>query len=103
MNRIAEAAMRLDQSDTRLLITPPRGRIFKMAGIFLAIELFLFSITDGILGIVTVPLIFIWCYFYYYFCKIWRSYDYSYFYLVTAPALMVVLSFGVKYLIYNLF
>ena len=103
MNRMADAAMDLDLSGTRLLITPPRRRILLIGGIFLAIELLLFTLTNRFIGIITVPLIFIWCFLYHFYCKIWRSYDYSWFYLIAAPALTVVASVGMKYLLYRLF
>lgn len=105
MNKFVRLGMLVDDgSGETLLIRPPRKKILYIATVLFAVGVLLLGLTvNSLVAVVTLPLMVIWGYLYYMFCRIWVTYRYSKFYLVIIPIVMLVLSFLLRFLISTLF
>ena len=92
----------LDSSDNIHLIFSPTRKLALTALLLLIIAVALITGSMGITMIFTIPMLLFWCVFYYVFCKIWRAYKFSKFYLIAIPVTAVIVSVALKALIYNL-
>lgn len=103
MHRMANAAAHiLDISDEKRYIIAPTKRLLRIAAVLFVIAVILLTLSSGLALIITIPFLVIEGYFYYFFCKIWRSYHYSTAWLVILPAVAVCVSTGIKILLYYL-
>ncbi len=103
MHRMANAAAHLlDTSDEKHYIIAPTKKLLRIAAILFFVAVVLLTLSSGFALIITIPFLVIEGYFYYFFCKIWRSYRYSTAWLIILPALAVFVSIGIKMLLYYL-
>ena len=78
----------LKEQNIRLSV--PRRTVFGFLFVMLLILFLLASFTSYYMTIVTVPLIGYWCYTYYRFSGVWKSFGYSVVVLVIAAVLTVI-------------
>ena len=80
--------------ESRLIVSPTR-KLLAMGMLFFAIAtvLLVFVFTPWV--IVVLPVLAFEGYFYYFFCKVWRSYRFSRFYLVFLPVLALLTAMGI--------
>ncbi|MBQ5842590.1 MAG: hypothetical protein IIW63_05505 [Clostridia bacterium] len=103
MHRLANAAAHiLDASDEKHYIIAPTKKLLRIAVILFVVAVILLTLSSGLALIITIPFLVIEGYFYYFFCKIWRSYRYSTAWLILLPAVAVCFSTGIKMLLYYL-
>lgn len=103
MHRMANAAAHiLDTSEEKRYIIAPTKKLLRIAAFLFVIAVILLTLSSGFALIITIPFLVIEGYFYYFFCKIWRSYRYSTVWLIILPALAVCVSMGIKMLLYYL-
>ncbi len=77
----------LKEQNIRLSV--PRKTVFGFLFIMLLILFLLVSFTSYYMTIVTVPLLGYWCYTYYWFLGVWRSFGYSKAVLVIAAVIAI--------------
>lgn len=71
---------------SKLIVSPTKKLLLTMLTFYaIATVLLIFALTPWV--IVALPVLGFVGYFYYFFCKIWRSYRYSQFYLALFPIL----------------
>lgn len=103
MYRLANAAAHiLDASDEHHYILAPTKRLLINAVILFMVAVILLTLSSGLALIITIPFLVIEGYFYYFFCKIWRSYRYSIAWLISIPLAAIFVSTGIKMLLYYL-
>ena len=78
----------LKEQNIRLSV--PRRTVFGFLFVMLLILFLLVSFTSYYMTIVTVPLMGYWCYTYYWFSGVWRSFGYSVIMLVTVAVIAVI-------------
>ena len=79
---------------SKLIVSPTKKLLLMMLAFYaLASILLIFVLTPWV--IVALPILGFVAYFYYFFCKIWRAYRYSGFYLVFFPLLALGTALGV--------
>ncbi len=85
----------LNLCEQSTLILSPTGRLLTMALVFFAVAtlLFVFVFTPWV--IVALPILAFEGYFYYFFCKVWRSYRFSGLYLGAFPLLALLAAMGI--------
>lgn len=77
----------LKEQNIRLSV--PRRPVFGFLFLMLLILFLLVSFTSYYMTIVTVPLLGYWCYTYYWFSGVWKSFEYSKAVLVTAAVIAI--------------
>ena len=88
MARLAMMLARiLDASDTVHLIFSPLRKLLKMGVVFFLLYFALFALSFTHFVMVTAPALLFEAYFYYIYCKLWKTYRYSTVYLVLNPLL----------------
>jgi hypothetical protein len=77
------------------LIASPTKKLLTMALVFFAVAtlLFVFVFTPWV--IVALPILAFVGYFYYFFCKVWRSYRFSGVYLAAFPIFALLAAMGI--------
>ena len=78
----------LKEQNIRLSI--PRRTVFGFLFVMLLVLFLLVSFTSYYMTIVTVPLMGYWCYTYYWFSGIWKSFGYSVIVLIIAVVIAVL-------------
>lgn len=78
----------LKEQNIRLSV--PRRTVFGFLFVMLLILFLLVSFTSYYMTIVTVPLLGYWCYTYYWFSGVWRSFGYSVAALIVAAVIAVL-------------
>lgn len=79
---------------SRLIVSPTKKLIAMLLSFYsLSMILLVFMFTPWV--IVALPLLAFLGYFYYFFCKIWRSYRFSVFYLALFPVLALLSALGI--------
>lgn len=103
MNALAKMASAIiDASDNIHLIVSPTKKILKIALILFSVGVALITLSSGFLTFITIPLLMFELYFYYLFCKVWRSYKFSVLWLIMMPIAVIAVSTVLKLIIYNL-
>ncbi len=92
----------LDTSDNVHFIISPIYKLLRMGLLFFVVKLLLFFFSFSYAIIFTIPIFLFESYFYYMFCKLWKAYRYSSFYLVLNPLLALFLALFLKVVMNNL-
>ena len=103
MNALAKMAQDICDSGQHChLIVSPTKKLLKTAFILFIIAVTLLVFSIGIIMIITIPLLSFEVYYYYLFCKLWKSFRFSTLYLILLPTAAIVVSLFIRYLIYYL-
>ncbi len=103
MNEFAKFASAIfDASEHIHLIVSPTKRLLKIAFVLFVICVALLTLSSGIIMIITIPLLIFEIYFYYLFCKLWKSFRFSSLYLIIMPIAAIAVSACIKHIIYYL-
>ena len=95
MTRLAMMLSRiLDASDTVHLIFSPLHKLLRMGAVFFLLYFALFALSFTHFVMVTFPALLFEAYFYYIYCKLWKTYRYSTVYLVLNPILAFCSAIG---------
>ncbi|MBE6578559.1 MAG: hypothetical protein E7651_01985 [Ruminococcaceae bacterium] len=81
--------------DQNSLIVSPTGKLLRMALLFYAAATVLFAFAFTPWVIAALPCLAFEGYFYYFFCKVWRSYRFSAVYLAAIPILALLTAMGI--------
>lgn len=95
--KFAESATRIfDASSQKHFIVSPTKRLLKLMLLLFIAGVTLITLSSGFWCIATIPALLFEIYFYYLFCKLWRSYNFSKLYLILMPIATAAASIGLK-------
>lgn len=90
----------LDTNENIHLIISPINKLLRISLLFFVVKLFLFFFSFTFAVIFTIPFFVFESYFYYMFCKLWKAYKYSSFYLILNPLSALLLALFIRVLMY---